>query len=92
MSYARSDRTNVRPSPGSVPSPARRHVQAGCITVARPIAVTCAGTAPTRFRHDHEWAGSATMTSVQGVGGTLIGAPALPVAVAIGVTLLEHIT
>jgi hypothetical protein len=26
------------------------------------------------------------------MGGTLIGAPALPVAVAIGVTLLEHIT
>ena len=44
------------------------------------------------FRHDHEWAGSATMTSIQGMGGTLIGAPALPVAVAIGVTLLEHIT
>ena len=32
------------------------------------------------------------MTSIQGMGGTLIGAPALPVAVAIGVTLLEHIT
>ena len=35
---------------GSVPSPARRHVQAGRITVARPTAVTCAGTASTRSR------------------------------------------
>ncbi len=92
MSYARSDRANVRPSPGSVPCPARPHIPAGRITVARPTAVTCAGTAPTRSRHDHEWAGSATMTSVQGLGGTLISAPALPVAVEIGVTLLEHIT
>jgi hypothetical protein len=89
----RPQRPNQRAAvTGSVPSPARRHVQADRIAVARRAAVTCAGTAPTRFRHDHEWAGSATMMSVQAVGGTLIGAPALPVAVEIGVTLLEHIT
>jgi hypothetical protein len=92
LSYARSDHTNVRPSLGSVPSQARRHVQASPIAVPRPAAVTCAGTAPRRFRPDHERAGSGTMTSIQGMGGTLIGAPALPVAVAIGVTLPEHIT
>jgi hypothetical protein len=50
-------RHKAPPSPGSVPSPARPHIQAGRIAVARAAAVTRARA----FRPDQECAGSATL-------------------------------